>query len=85
MTLRIVETLQHPKFSREVNTLAFLHFDKCVGGMNLSQIDKMYVSALLGDKGGLVGIFASTNMSDHASVVLVLSKGTWQIPQSLGI
>lgn len=53
----------------------FLRFDRCIGGMNLSWIDKRYVSNLLGDKGGSIRILVGICMYDHSSV-LILMEGT---------
>lgn len=46
-----------------------------IGGMNLSWIHRMYISDLLGDRGGSVVILSGTCMLDHVHVVLVLFYG----------
>ena len=52
----------------ETDSLMFSRSDKYIGGMNLSWIDRMYVSdALLDCEGGIV---AGLCMSDHALVVV---------------
>ena len=45
----------------------------------------MYVSDLLLDRGGSVGILSGTCMSDHSPVLMVLAEGTRSFSQSLRI
>ena len=62
-------------FARDKDSLLFLRFDRQIGGKNLSQIYRMYVSDLFGDKGGSLGILASTCMSNHAPILIDIFEG----------
>ena len=42
--------------------------------MNLSRIDRIYVSDALSDYGGMTSIIAGSCMSDHALVVVVFRE-----------
>ena len=53
--------------------------------MNLSRLDRIYVSDLLGDKGGSVEILARTCFSDHAPVILLIQEGQKQASLSLRV
>ena len=46
-----------------------------IGGMNLSRIDRIYVSDALSDYGGMTSIIAGSCMSDHTPVVVVFREG----------
>lgn len=58
---------------KSVNNLRFPRSNRQIWGMNLSLIDKMYVNDLFGDRGGTVGILASSCMSNPVYVAIVLS------------
>lgn len=45
----------------------------------------MYVSDLLGNKGGSVGILVGTCFSDHAPILLVVTKNPWHLSPTLRI
>ena len=53
----------------------FSRFDHRIGGMNLSQIDRIYVSDALLDYGGMTSIIAGSCMLYHAPVVVVFTEG----------
>ena len=85
MTLRIADVWHSEGFSRERDSLLFSRSDRRIGSTNLSRIDRMYVSDLLLDRGGSVGILSGTCMSDHSLVLVVLIEGTRRFSQSLRI
>lgn len=62
-------------FAWEKDSLLFSHLDRWIGGTNLSRIGRMYVSDLLGGRGGSMSILAGTCMSDHAPVVIDFFEG----------
>ena len=53
----------------------FSHSDRCIGGMNLSWIDRIYVSDALSDYGGITSIITGSCMLDHTPVVVVFRDG----------
>ena len=59
--------------------------------MNLSCIDRMYVTEPIGDWGGLVGILPGTCFLDHSPIMLGLDEGdrrasvVLRIPESVQI
>ena len=53
----------------------FSRSDRRIGGMNLSRIDRIYVSDALSDYGGMTSIIAGSCMSDHAPVAVVFREG----------
>ena len=85
MTLRIADVWHSEGFFRERDSLLFSRSDRRIGSTNLSRIDRMYVSDLLLDRGGSVGILSGTCMSDHSPVLMVLAEGTRSFSQSLRI
>ena len=58
----------------ERDSLMFSQSDRCIGGMNLSQIDRIYVSDALLDYGGMTSIIAGSCMSDHAPMVVTFRE-----------
>ncbi|KAI5067663.1 hypothetical protein GOP47_0018191 [Adiantum capillus-veneris] len=85
MSLRFSDVWHHEGFARERDSLLFTRSGRRIGGTNLSHIDRMYISDMLGDRGGSIGIMAGTCMSDHFLVVLVLAVGDRCFSQSLRI
>ena len=61
-------------FARERDSLRFSRSDRRIGGMNLSRIDRIYVSDALSDYEGTTSIIAGSCMSDHAPVVVVFRE-----------
>ena len=74
MALRISDAWLSEDFSRAQGSLAFSRSDRRTGGTNLAKLDRFYVSDGLCDRGGTMGILASTKFSNHAPVVLVLEE-----------
>ena len=72
MTLRISDAWSHEGFARAVGSLSFSRSDRRLGGTNLSGLDRFYISDIVGEKGGTVGILAGTTFLDHAPMNLVL-------------
>ena len=58
-----------------LESLEFSRSDRQVGGMNVSHIDRMYVSEPIGDSDGSVGILLGNCFSDHFLVMLVVDEG----------
>ena len=75
LALHIEDAWHHPSFSRRADSLLFSRSDRRVGGMNMSRIDRFYVSGPVGDWGGHIGIHAGTCFSDHSPVMVVVSEG----------
>ena len=73
--LRLEDVWLHPYFAQNQGSLAFSCLDKRVGEMNMSKINKIYVSDMLGDYGGTLGILAGSCLSDHSPIMLVSSEG----------
>ena len=72
MTMRILDAWSHEGFARAAGSLCFSRSDRRLGGTNLSRLDRFYIRYSVGERGGTMGILASTTFSDHAPVVLVL-------------
>ena len=53
----------------------FSCLDQCIGGINLSKIDRIYVSEALLDYGGMTSIIARSCMLDHVPLVVVFREG----------
>ena len=85
MSLRIVDVWHSEGFSHEKDSLLFSRSDRRIGSSILSRIDRFYVSDLLLDRGGSVGILSGTCMSDHAPVMLVLAEKARSSSQALRI
>lgn len=73
LALWIVDIWHLYGFIRERDIFLFSWSARCIGGMNLFWIQRMYVSDLLGNRDGSMGILSGTCMLDHVSVVLLLS------------
>ena len=75
LAMHIEDAWHHPSFSRRPDSLGFSRSDRRVGGMNMSRIDRVYVSGAVGDWGGTIGILAGTCFSDHFPVLLMVTEG----------
>ena len=67
-------TLRTLAFAKERDSLMFSHSDRRIGGMNLSWIDRMYVSDALSKCRGMTSIVVGSCMLDHAPVVVVFRE-----------
>ena len=56
--MRLHDVWHLEDFARERDSLMFSCSDRCIGGMNLSWIDRMYVSDALSEYGGMTSIVA---------------------------
>ena len=77
--------LDHPRFATGRGSLSFSRSIQHIGGMNLSRIDRMYISDFFGDRGSTIKILFGTCILDHSPVMLVMSEGERQAPSSLRI
>ena len=74
MALGLHDVWHLADLARERDSLGFSRSDRRIGGMNLSRIDRIYVSDALSDYGGTTSIIAGSCMSDHAPVVVVFRE-----------
>ena len=75
LAMHIEDAWHHPSFSCRPDSLGFSRSDRRVGGMNMSWIDRFYVSGTVGDWGGSIGILAGTCLLDHSPVLLMVTEG----------
>ena len=74
---------------RERESLMFSNFNRRIGEMNLSHIDRMYVSDALSNCGGMTSFVAGSCMSNHAPVVVSFKERDYHgspitcIPESI--
>ena len=74
MALGLHDVWHLADFARERDSLGFSRSDRRIGGMNLSRIDRIYVSDALSDYGGMTSIIIGLCMLDHAPVVVVFRE-----------
>ena len=89
MALGLHDVWHLADFARERDSLRFSRSNRRIGGMNLSRIDRIYVSDALSDYGGTTSIITGSCMSDHAPVVVVFRErdahvsSVMRIPESV--
>ena len=68
LAMHIEDAWLHSSFAWRPSSLDFSRFDQRMGGMNLSWIDRLYVSGWLSDWRGTIGVLAGTCLLDHSPV-----------------
>ena len=68
--MHIVDAWTIDTFLRGPDSLRFTRSDRRTNGVNLSRLDRFYVSTYLRQWGGQIGILAGTSFSDHSLVSL---------------
>lgn len=72
MKLRLYDTWKLDTFYKSSSSLAFSRSDRRNNGVNLSRIDRVYVSDFIRDIGGQVSIIPGTCFCDHSPVLIQL-------------
>ena len=68
--LGIMDVWHSQSFMKMALSLAFSHSDRRNEGVNVSRLDRFYLSNYFHEKGGLIGIMPGTTFSDHAPVCI---------------
>ena len=66
----IMDAWYSPSVMKLANSLAFSRSDRRNEGANIARLDKFYLSNLLQESGGFIGIIPGITFSDHAPVSL---------------
>ena len=67
------------------DSLAFSRSDRRQDGVNLSKLDRFYISEIFQEKGGHVGILPTTTFSDHAPIFITILEESKRIEKPIRI
>ena len=68
--LRLLDAWQSQSFMQMSSSLLFSRSDRRYGGVNVSRLDRFYLSDYFQNMGGMIGIMPGMTFSDHAPICL---------------